>query len=162
FDGNATTLGLSPDGRTLAYVSGRHLRFVDVDDHREREVAPLPADASYLSRFARWLPDSSALEIMVGAPRDWHGLRIPRAGGEAARVPPFDNSVYSKDGLEVAGLKAVQKGIEIRRGGEVVTTLPVSGTYAFLRLYDWSSDGRWLLVGTYKDGVTASVWTVGR
>jgi Tol biopolymer transport system component len=44
------------------------------------------------------------------------------------------------------------KKIEIRRGGEVVRTLPIAGDYTWLEVADWSPDGKRLLLITRHEG----------
>src|SRR5262249_47307895 len=51
------------------------------------------------------------------------------------------------------------KRVEILRGAELVRTLPVAGAYDWLQVYEWSRDGRWLLIGTTL-GLEETVWTL--
>src|SRR5262249_48764222 len=148
------SLGLSPDGRTLAYLSQKRVRFLDLQTGRMSETVAPGIDFLAVTS-SRWLPDSSGIEIsaesnpQVAPAIDLaRGARIARDDGKMVSVPDVSLGDYSYDGRELATTRLAWKRVEILRGAELVRTLPVAGAYDWLQVYEWSRDGRWLLIGT--------------
>src|SRR5262249_21665165 len=64
FTGNARLLGLSPDGTVFVYMTENQVHIVDLAAYRD-EVPSAISVGSYLREYRRWLPDSSAFEIVA-------------------------------------------------------------------------------------------------
>jgi len=153
FTGNARSLGLSPDGQTLVYITEKRVHLVDRATYRDLTPSGVTVGA-FVREYRRWLPDSSAFEIVAvvdsGLPSDraYAGVRIRRDDGAASLFPPFWRGGYSRGGEESASAKIIWHEIEIYRGDRLIRTLPVAGSYDALIVYEWSPNGKWLLVGT--------------
>src|SRR5262249_8912203 len=65
FDGNAAALGLSPDGKTLAYQSGSSLHVLDLTTRKEHTIGPLTLTGAISS--VSWLANSSAFDLITGS-----------------------------------------------------------------------------------------------
>jgi Tol biopolymer transport system component/predicted Ser/Thr protein kinase len=152
FRGDALNLGISPDGKTLAYVANDHLYFVELDSQREREAG----SASYAG-LPRWLPDSSAIEVNHTDAEE--AQRIRREGGSTERISRHVTSAFGPSGERVAEAKRWWKFVEIRRNDQVERTLNVAGDYLFLAVTDWSPDGKRLLVVT-TSSTSNQIWSL--
>lgn len=101
----------SPDGETVAYLSGRTIRTVDVGDREEREIFRLPpadgSDPDYLVDVA-WSGDSSQIAFVIGRPVAGDGiLWTMRADGSHRRRmfdmgPVVEDLAWSPDGTRFA------------------------------------------------------------
>jgi len=144
FDGDATNLGVSPDGKTLAHQSGAHLHLMDV---RGREDRVIPGIDLSIASSVSWLPDSSAFDVDTGLGNVY---RVARDGGKLQAVSsPSGPRVYSPDGTEFA--YAARGAIRIVRDAQVVREIPMTEDTITLVVADWSRDGQSLLVEMDKD-----------
>jgi len=138
----------SPDGRQLAYLSGRGLTLLSVDSGRHREL-PLK-----LSRFnkPRWSPDGHSL---LGQGTDLEGRNgFFRADSESGNVEMLaaaasggnpvsgGNAEWSRDGKKVYLTQTDQFAIferELESGKERKLVSPPVAGFSYV-----SPDGRWI------------------
>ena len=155
FDGRAELAALAPDGRQLVYRSSGHAMLADLDEARARDVA------SGILGPARWLPDSSAVDVIAyDERRGRHTFRVLRDGAAIPMPDLGQLASLSPDGTMTHASRYGGKKVTVLRGGEALRELPVVGTYTWLLYVDWAPDGRRLLVET-EDAGWPTLWTLG-
>lgn len=143
-DGNVTEAVLSPDGKTLAYVSGgRRLVRRRLETGEERDIF-------HANRiiFLRWSPSSAELLFQVRADGEKTGGWL-WSGAGPQRLDVSAVTAWSPDGQEIAHTPRSGKAIHVtrwRKGTE--RSIPLAGPYGLIRDMDWSPDGARLLVST--------------
>jgi serine/threonine protein kinase/Tol biopolymer transport system component len=139
FHGNASSLGLSPDGKNLAFLSGERVMLMDLASQAERQMG------TEAYRLPRWLPDSTAFE---GGLASGEAMRYSLVGGEPQKIPYRYLAVYRPMSDEMASASLPWKRVDILHEDKVVRQLPVGGDYTWLFVRDWSGDGKHILVQT--------------
>ena len=139
---------ISPDGRTIAYVSKRKLWIRDLDRLESREVAN-----SENSAHPFWSPDSSYLGYVVGK-KMW---RATRASGESTAIADLPDNIsgagsagWRPDGTIIlttgfSGLLQVQAG-----GGDVSHLLDVGSDEADFHDVSLLPDGRGAIFAVHR------------
>lgn len=103
-----SVFSLSPDGRTLAVVSGmpQVLTLVDV---ATSQVTTIPGA---IPELPDWAPDSSWVAYTAGSAGSFSARRVNRDGtGDALLASPGANPEVSPDGTRVAYVKSGQAGL---------------------------------------------------
>jgi eukaryotic-like serine/threonine-protein kinase len=154
FHGDVGDYALSPDGRTLAFVSGGKQMMRDFDKPGERTIADGAMGQP------RWWPDSSKLELTAHVGKTFTALRIAREGGTAEREDRVWAVVHRPGSDESAHFMYAWKRIDIYRGNQKVRELPVPGGYTWMDVCDWTPDGKYLLVKTDSEQ-QYGLWLLG-
>ena len=161
FLGDASFSAISPDGRSIAYITGagedRRVMVQDVSGGQSIPVFRSPGLLGYL----RWSPDGSELLLTAFDDSGPYTVVVPRLGGTARR---FDERLsyasWSPDGSRFAGLHQPRKLLFLtdRSTGETTST-PVSGSWEWAYDIDWSPSGTLLLFLTGDNG-GSTIWTI--
>jgi dipeptidyl aminopeptidase/acylaminoacyl peptidase len=144
FRGDAHGLGISPNGKLLAYTSGEKLIVEDLELKQPRELA-----LSDTVIDARWLSDSSAIQLLT-LPANEPKLDIRISAGGALEAHPSRDSgrrVFARDG-RIAVWNQSWKHIEVVDASGRSRTLPLHDDFAWVTGLDWSPDSAYLLVST--------------
>lgn len=135
----------SPDGEEIAFVTGRTVKAVTIDNKEEREVFRLPesdaVDPPYLNDVA-WSADSSEIAVAVGHQEGSTIWTMDADGSDRTKVLEIDDSLlhhleWSPDGAFAwAGTyKGVFSVIVAEPSGKLMQVEPNSSDPA------WSNDG---------------------
>jgi serine/threonine protein kinase len=160
FSGDASLPALSPDGKFLAYVTGRDylgqkLMLRDVQGGQDIEIARA-------SRILdpRWSPNSSELAIF-----SWDGTTggvylIPRLGGSPRRIVGGVHLCWSPDGSQIAAAFQNSAGFRIAdKATGSVKTVHMNG-FRWVFGLDWSPNSNFLAVLTGLENGRYVLWTV--
>jgi eukaryotic-like serine/threonine-protein kinase len=164
FSGSVYSTALSPDGRTLAYVSGKQNEAVQVF---VRDIAGGQALEVWSGQYTfdlAWSPDG-AYVLVNGAGRTPGGLwLVPRLGGTPRSIRPWgSNLAMSPDGSEIAVASQNEVGFRIVpvAGGPTRPakltgfrwTLGLAWARSdLLTVLSGSDDNRWILWSVRPDG----------
>jgi serine/threonine protein kinase len=161
FVGDAAFPAISPDGQSVAYVTGKkgqgqRLIFQDLKGGQAIELSK----ASSLA-YPRWSPDGSELTVYsfdYTLERRRGVFLIPRLGGSSRFIGRGGPSCWSPDGSHIA--VAGQPGFRIvDKVTGSVKSIPLSGFQWFMDL-DWSPASNFIAVlGQLENGKSA-IWTV--
>ena len=159
FSGDVRLAALSPDGRTMAYVTGENEVRVLVRDlaggqalelWKAREVHEL-----------QWLPDGSFL-VAAGnklseAPGIW---LLPRLGGVPRRLPDNGGGSFapSPDGAQIAMAFTNEKGFRVASvDGSVSRGVEMKG-FQWVDDIEWSATTNRVVLLTSDDDGTSIIW----
>jgi predicted small lipoprotein YifL len=158
---------LSPDGRTLAVVSGGRLSLVDVASGGSVDAGEAWSSGALMGECPVWLPDSRSLMYVRRAPGDAEGhvvRRISSDGTGARSVTPGRSPSVSPDGRVIAVIGSDGSGpdsavVVSRNGGSfkqveipghVVTAVAAGNDRLFVGVL--SPDGSCAIVSVRMDG----------
>jgi len=161
FDGNVTLSAISPDGKSLAYLTER--RFAMPAPHTARlfvqdlgggpalEIAKLDGAASLA-----WFPDGASV-MVTGS---WGVRRFPRLGGTPQELPGGVFSAMSLDGARIASLSQASR-IQVRdlRSGDT-SSVRIPGFAKYVRGIAWSPKADLLAVLTSPGYGNPALWTL--
>jgi Tol biopolymer transport system component len=157
FVGDATYPALSPDGKFVAYVTGKagrdqRLMLQDIKGGQAIEISK----GGYI-RNPRWSPDGAELAVMR-TPQQGIYL-IPRLGGSSRFIAGGGYVCWSPDGSQIA--TAWQNEVGFRTADKLTGSAKSVHLSGFLWLYDldWSASNL-LTVLTHLDSGSYAIWTV--
>jgi len=162
FTGNVSYPAISPDGKSIAYVttetSGEQKVMVqDIASGQALEVFR----ASFCG-FLRWPPDGSVLSFFADSHDLGAGIFIvSRLGGTPRRLEAGFLFSWSPDGSKFAHATRTSKKIQLRdKSTGSSASLPLKGAFIWLEDLDWSSSGNYILFSTRDDQDRYAIWTI--
>jgi len=162
FVGDASDPAISPDGKSVAYVTGKasEQQRLMLQDLKAGQAIEL-LKASVLER-PRWSPDGSELLVSreMGDPPRSDIILVPRLGGAPQFVPVGQWGCWSPDGTQIAVAATPEKGFRIvDKATASVKPIRLSG-FQWSYDLDWSLASNLLLVLTQSETGRATIWTV--
>ncbi len=164
FVGNAGDPAISPDGRSIVYVSGAEgNQKVMVKDLAGGE--PLEILSGIWCSSPSWSPDGSELAVNALLQDSSRGtFFVPRLGGSFHHVPRIGEPLrWSPDGSRIA-TKDGNDGAKLiwfyNRATFDDASIRLGGTFTWLRDLDWSPSGNRLLFLTVKKDEHYQIWTI--
>jgi Tol biopolymer transport system component len=160
FTGSALYPALSPDGQSIAYVTGgegdHRIMIQDLGGGQPLEIF----QAAWI-RSLRWSPSGSEL-LLSGSSTDdvTRTFLVPRLGGGSRPLRYFPFVAWSPDGNRFAGTSLPAKDIwfiDTTTGG--TTSIALSGSFLWLYEVDWSATGRLLAFRTSDEKDRHAIWT---
>ena len=160
FAGDADFPAISPDGKFIAYVTGKHgqeqrLMLQDLAGGQAIELAKAP-----MLEYPRWSPDGSELVIFRSLGQSWGIFLVPRLGGTSRLIAGGNFASWSPDGSQVAVAGIPEHGFRIV---DKVTgsskTIHLSG-FRWFHGIDWSPAPNLLAVLTELENGREAIWTV--
>ncbi len=160
FVGDALYPALSPDGKSVAYVTGKRSqeqRLMLQDLKGGQAIAISKASAI---EGPRWSPDGSELAFFLNDSPQNGIFLIPRLGGSSRFVAGGCYMCWSPDGSQIAVAWQPEKGFRIvdKLTGSAKST-HLSGFQWILDL-DWSPASNLLAVLTVLENGRYAIWTV--
>jgi len=162
FTGNAYLPAISPDGKFIAYVNHENydeqkVMIQDIVNGQEIEVF----SGQEFSYELRWLPDGSELSVCGGKDDDWAIFVVTRLGGTVRRLKYAPYFAWSPDGSQIAKIWMASKEITITNesSGET-TSIPLKGSFTFIKGIDWSPANNFLLFLTSDDEERYAIWAI--
>ena len=162
FTGNSYLPAISPDGKCIAYVNHETLNeqkvmVKNMVNGQEIEVF----SGQELSYELRWLPDGSGLSFLSWEDDGWAIFVVPRLGGTARRLKGAPYFAWSPDGSRIASAWTPWKEIAITNvsSGEI-TSIPLKGSFTFIKGIDWSFSNNFLLFLTSDDEERYAIWAI--
>jgi eukaryotic-like serine/threonine-protein kinase len=159
FVGDALYPALSPDGKSIAYVTGKtgqqqRLMLQDLKGGQAIEISKALGIA-----YPRWSPDGSELAFFLYDPPQQYLFLIPRLGGSARFIARGAFSCWSPDGSQIA--TAVLNDVGFRIVDQVTRSAKSIRSSGFLELndLDWSP-ANFLAVLTKLGNGRDAIWTV--
>ena len=161
FVGDAKYPALSPDGKFVAYVTGKmeqgqRLMLQDLQGEGAIEISKAPTIMA-----ARWSPDGAELAVHRTDPPEDGIFLIPRLGGSSRLIPVYGYVCWSPDGTQIAAGTTNGRGAvriaDKATGG--VRILQLAGFQGFAGL-DWSPASGLLAVLSTPENVRNTLWTV--
>jgi len=142
---------MSPDGRTLVYISGRNgtpqVWRMDSDGRNPRQLTDEPRDCV----LPKITPDGQWVVYETSTANNWTIRKIPMAGGESVLLAEVgDKPVVSPDGKLLACMVSDEQKkrdvilINSMNGGEPVKVLDYPD-FTIYRLQQWRDDGLYCL-----------------
>jgi eukaryotic-like serine/threonine-protein kinase len=161
---------LSPDGRTIVYVTEDSEGRVDLFSGRVNGGAQvrLTDDAAY-EGAPRVSPDGERVAFTRRSSRDSAPeiCIVPTLGGQASCViTPGAYAVWSPDGTRFGFLRRVGAGSPVELvtsrldGSDLRVRLRADSSYPFLRHPAWSADGATLAIVRGLGGISGEIWLV--
>jgi len=160
FVGDASYPALSPDGRSVAYVTGKprkgqRLMLQDLKGGQAIEI-------SKASRIGnpRWSPDGAELAAFWEDPQQAGIFLIPRLGGRPRHIAEGISLCWSPGGGQIAALRPAEHGFWIvDKVTGSATRVHLNGFRWTLDL-DWSAASNFLAVLTELEDGRRAIWTV--
>jgi serine/threonine protein kinase len=162
FTGSVSSSEISPDGQTVAYVQPTEDGKVELMVRDLAGGQPLGVlQAESLDRL-RWSPDGA--EILTRARTGPAGsvcYLVPRFGGVPRPLRCFGYFSWSPDGTQFTSAGVASKEISIveKSTGER-SSLPLEGSFVWLRDVDWSPNDDLLAFATEDEQQKSGIWTV--
>jgi serine/threonine protein kinase len=161
FDGEASSPAISPDGSSLAYVTGppgnNKLMLQDMKSRQAIELCK-----RFSIRALRWSPDGSELLFEGTRGEDNNGSStylISRFGGTPRFVVDRHVTCWSPDGTQIAGSWGEKGFVLVDKLSGNSREVPVNGI-GRVTLYDWSPASNLLLIVADSDNKRSAIWTV--
>jgi DNA-binding SARP family transcriptional activator/Tol biopolymer transport system component len=165
FKGNVGLSSISPDGRSIAYITGNafdapdedtlRLFVSDVEGGRALEIAQFSA-----ARSLHWTPDGAHL-LVDGASQGTFGIYlVPRLGGPLQRQPWLPGSALSHDGTRLATWFGPNRLIIRDTPSGDTLSLQVPGGNGLARDAAWSPGGNRLAVLSFSATGNSSLWSL--
>jgi Tol biopolymer transport system component len=164
FVGNADDPAISPNGRSIVYVSGAEGdQKVMAKDLAGGE--PLEILSGMWCSSPSWSPDGSELAVNAMLQDSSRGtFFVPRLGGSFHRVPRIGEPLrWSPDGSRIAtedGNDGAKLIWFYNKATLSNTSIHLGGTFTWLRDLDWSPSGNRLLFLTVKKDEHYQIWTI--
>ncbi len=164
FTGEPLSPAISPDGQSVAFVSGNRIMLRDISGGQSIELL-----RGRDFHEIRWFPTGS--ELLTAATLEdgtWGTFVIPRLGGSVRRIGLARIFCWSPDGSQIAVAASTSKGFRLieSRTGEITRTgvsgdLTLDGAnWQWLYSLDWSKPLDRLLIDTALPDGKAAIWTV--
>jgi serine/threonine protein kinase len=157
FTGEAVHPAISPDGKFIAYITGRQETGLkglvqDLTGGRSIEVFSGERCLDLL-----WTPDGSEITVV----HEDGVYLVPRLGGPRHQLEGFNSIAWSPDGSQYAGAKRASNTIAlVNKLTGRSTSLVLAGPILFVLGIDWSPAGDRLLALTLNKGNKYALWTV--
>ena len=160
FVGDATWPALSPDGKFVAYVTGKdapeqRLMLQDLQGGPAIELSK----ANYISA-PRWSPDGVQLAVRRSDPPQYGVFLTPRLGGPSRLIAAGKFPCWSPEGAKIAVALEPEAGFRIidKLTGSVEST-HLTG-FRYLLGLDWSRASNLVAVLTELENGRRAIWTV--
>ncbi len=162
FTGDAWYPAISPDGKYIAYISGRYedSKIVVQDIISGQAIEILPVE---FCRYLRWLPDGSELSFSANTNDYGRGFFvISPLGGTPRRLSDFNGSfAWSPDGSQYAWIGEKQMHITSKSNGKTTSiSLNLSESVLWIADIDWSPKGSFMLFLTGDKEEKVAIWTI--
>ncbi|MGC9950956.1 MAG: protein kinase [Bryobacteraceae bacterium] len=160
FVGDANYPALSPDGKFVAYVTGKYgdgqrLILQDLKGGQAIEISKAPKIL-----YPRWSPDDSELAVFRDDPPQRGVFLIPRLGGSSRFIAGGGHTTWSPDGSKIATAWQNEVGVTIMdKATGSAKSVQLSGFRAFDGL-DWSPASNRLAILTILENGRKAIWTV--
>ncbi len=163
FTGDAADPALSPDGKFIAYVTGKarqdqKLMLQDLEGGQTIELSK----ASAISH-PTWSPDGAELAALLSGPPgrlQWGIFLIPRLGGPARFVARGDFLCWSPDGTQIAMAEEEEAGFRIvDKVTRIAKSVHLTG-FRWIKGCDWSPASNLLAIWTGGADGQDTIWTV--
>jgi eukaryotic-like serine/threonine-protein kinase len=159
FIGDAAFPSISPDGKSVAYVTGKpgqeqRLMVQDVQGGGALELAKAAVLAN-----PKWSPDGSELDVWSDGPRRGVSV-IPRLGGSSRFIAEGGFTCWSPDGRQLAMAKQTERGFRVvDKVTGSVKKIPLTG-FQNWRDLDWSPATNLLAIWVELENGRNAIWTV--
>jgi len=162
FTGNASYPAISPDGKFIAYVNSESF---DQQKIMVKDVVSGQAIEVFRAKVCedlRWTPDSSELSFTADMQDSSYGtFIIPLLGGTPRRLQHSGLLTWSPDGSQYARGWTGEKEIRITdKSTDDTTTIPLKGSFLYLKALDWSPADKFLLFLTIDGQERYAIWTI--
>lgn len=160
FAGDVSLPSISPDGKSVAYVTDRFGKEPKVFVQDITGGAPLEIFTVSDIFSLRWAQDGSELLISAKKDSSMGTYLVPRLGGTFRRMSFLPFVCSSPDGTCFAGCSWERKRIQFTdKSTNDTTSIALNGSFVFLKDIDWSPSGNLLLFSTtgQKDN---TIWTI--
>jgi len=161
FVGDAAYPAISPDGKFIAYVTGRpehgqRLMLQDLMGGQAIEISRASAIAS-----ARWSPDGAELAAHRTDPPQRGIYLIPRLGGSPRFITEGGYASWSPDGSQIATAWVNREGAFqiVHKKTGAANNIHLNG-FRWLLDLDWSPTSNFLAALTTLENGTNAIWTV--
>jgi Tol biopolymer transport system component len=160
FSGDVQLAALSPDGRTIAYVTGERgtaMRVLvrDVAGGQALEIGKVTS-----SYDITWLPDGSHVVLSAGDGKDWRIWLIPRFGGPPRRLRAYGAVLsVSPDGSRIAAASQATVGFRVISIDGNAPLMAKLGGFRWLSQVKWSPVADRVAVLTGTDNWESVIWT---
>jgi DNA-binding SARP family transcriptional activator/Tol biopolymer transport system component len=172
FIGNVTLSAISPDGKSLAYITERRFAMPRPDTARlfvqdlgggpALEIAKLDGAVSLA-----WFPDGASMMVTGSSQGNWGVFRVPRLGGTPQALPGGVFSAISPDGARIASWVTTgspaspTSRIHIRdlRSGDT-SSVRIPGFSKYVQGIAWSPKADLLAVLTSPGYGNPALWTL--
>ena len=159
FVGDATDPAISPDGKFVAYVTGKaqqRLMLQDIKGGQAIEISTAP----WVS-MPRWSPDGSELAAVQSGSPKWGIFLIPRLGGSRRLIVPHEQYLsWSPDGGKIAASWDGEGGFRIVDKTTGTTTAVHLDGIQFSHDLDWSPVSNLMAIETVLASGKHAIWTV--
>jgi eukaryotic-like serine/threonine-protein kinase len=161
FVGDVSYPAISPDGKFLAYVTGKQLQGqrLMLQDLQGGPAIEISKAARIL--YPRWSPDGSELAVVLtDAALNSAVYLIPRLGGSSRKIGTAGLPCWSPDGSKIAMALEEEMGFRIvdKATGDT-RSIRLSGFRWFVD-FDWSPTSSLLAVATQLENGRNAIWTV--
>ncbi|UCE18563.1 MAG: PD40 domain-containing protein, partial [Gemmatimonadota bacterium] len=163
FSGKIRHPSISPDGKFIAYISAENPGEEKVFVQDLTGGRPIEIHKDLVINNVKWSPDGSDLLISANNDTSLSCLMFPRLGGTPQHFPPsrfFRILSWSHDASRFACSDLPWKRILfVHTSTGDTNSIPLSGSFTWLRDIDWSPKGHLLLFVT--EGSVYTLWTIG-
>jgi Tol biopolymer transport system component len=154
FVGNVATATLSPDGKTVAYVTddGQRLMVQDVAGGASIEVGAAPSGFG----LPAWSPDGSEISVFILA---GSRVMIPRLGGPQRPTAGGHQLTWSPDRSLVATSSGNTRSVRVLQVATqaVAATIPLPST-VFINGLDWGLASNRIAIRGWEETGAFAIW----